>query len=62
MLNYYECLQEVEEEEIKCDNEVAGVYVELINVGTVLRGRFEDTNELKLMKCNEAINGPDDDA
>ncbi len=36
MLNYYACLQEIEEEEIKCNNEVAGAYVEFSNVGAGL--------------------------
>ncbi len=59
MLNYYVCLQEIEEEEIKCNNEVAGPYIEFSNVGTRLGEGFEDTNELKPMKSNEVINGPD---
>ena len=44
MLNYYACLQEIEEEEIKCNNEVSGAYVEFSNMGAGLGGGFEDTN------------------
>ncbi len=50
MLNYYACLQEIKEEEIKCNLEVAVAYVEFSNVGDGLGGGFEDTNELKPMK------------
>jgi hypothetical protein len=59
MLNYYACIQEIEEEEIKCNIEVAGAYDEFSNVGSGLGGGFENTNELKPMKYNEAIHGPD---
>ena len=56
------CLQEIKKEEIKCNNEVAGAYIKLSNVGAGLRGGFEDNNELKSMKYNETINVPDGDA
>ncbi len=59
MLNYYVCLQEIEEEEIKCNNEVASAYVKFSNMGAGLGGGFEDTNSLRPVKYNEAINGPD---
>ncbi len=59
MLDYYACLQELEEEEAKCNIEVAGVYVEFRNIGAGLGGGFENTNKLKPMKYNEAIHGPD---
>ncbi len=59
VLNYYACLQESEEGKVKCNTEVDGAYVEFSNVGAGLGGGFENTNELKPMKYNEAIHGPD---
>ncbi len=41
---------------------MAGAYVEFSNVGAGLGGGFENTNELKPMKYNEAIHGPDGEA
>ncbi len=38
---------------------MARAYVKFSNVGAGLGGGFEDTNELKPMKYNKAINGPD---
>ncbi len=59
MLNYYACLQETEEEETKCNDEVTGTYIEFSNVDAELRGDFKDADEIKPMKYYEAINGPD---
>ena len=59
MLNYYACLQEIKEEEIKYNDEVAGAYIKFSNVCTGLGRGFEDTNEIKPMIYNDAINGPD---
>ncbi len=38
---------------------MSGAHIKFSNVGAGLGGGFEDTNELKPMKHNEAINGPD---
>ncbi len=58
ILNYYACLQEIKEDEVKYNTEVAGAYVKFSNVSAGLGGGFENTNELKPMKYNEAIHGP----
>ncbi len=62
MIKYYACLQEIEEDEVKCNIEVAGAFVKFSNVRAGLGGGFEDTNELKPMTYNEAIHGPDGEA
>ena len=59
MLNSYVFLQEIKEEEIKCNNEVGRAYVKFSNLGAGLGGGFEETNDLKPMKYNETINGRD---
>ena len=41
---------------------MAGAYVKFSNVGDGLGGGFENNNELKPMKYNEAIHGPDGEA
>ena len=62
MQNYYDKLQEIDYEEMKLSTEVSNVYVEYLNVGAGTGGIFEHTSELKPMKYNEAINGPDGEA
>jgi len=52
-------LQEINYEEMKLSTEVLNVYVKCSNVGVGTGGGFEHTSELKPMKYNEAINGPD---
>ena len=47
---------------MKLSTEVSNVYVEYLNVGAGTGGIFEHTSELKPMKYNEAINGPDGEA
>ncbi len=47
LVNYYQCLEEAD------DN------TEFANVGAGVGGGFENTMELKPMKYEEAINGPD---
>ena len=54
--NFYESLVELEEES---NTELAGLHVEYANVGAGLGGGFENTMELKPMKYEQAINGPD---
>ena len=57
--NYYNRLQENDNHEVKLLTEVLNAYVEYSNVGAGTGGRFEHTSELKPMKYNAAINGPD---
>ena len=47
---------------MKLSTGVANAYIEYSSVGTGTGGSFEHTSELKPMKHNEAINGPDGEA
>jgi hypothetical protein len=47
LANYYQCLKDTDGK------------MEFANVGAVIGGGFENTMELKQMKYEEAINGPD---
>ena len=60
--NYYDNLQELENEELETATELPTLYVECVNVGARVRDGFENTNELKPMKYDQAINGPDAEA
>ncbi len=42
--------------------EVHTAIIEFVNVGAGIGGGFTNTSELKVMKYEEAINGPDGDA
>ena len=57
--NYYSTLVELESEEVELNGKLANLYVEYSNVGAGIGGGFENTNELKPMKYDQAINGPD---
>lgn len=58
--NYYDLLNEnVEEEESKLNMEIHTRISEFANVGAGIGGGFGNTSELKVMKYDEAINGPD---
>jgi hypothetical protein len=60
-LNHYNVLgiNENKMQVIKSHNDALTKYV---NVGAGIGGRFTNTQELKVMKYHEAINGPDSDA
>ena len=59
MQNYYACLAELDNEEFATAIEVHNLHVEVESVGAGLGGGFTNTNELKVMKYREAVNGPD---
>ena len=60
--NYYNQLQEIDNDKVKLSTEVSNVYFKYSNVGAGTGGVFGHTSELKPMKYNEAINGPDGEA
>ena len=57
--NYYDRLQEIEDQEMKLSAEVANGYVEYANVGAGVGCGFGHTSELKRLKYKQAIDGPD---
>ena len=57
--NYLGSLAELDNEEVDLNSELANLYVEYANVGAGVGGGFENTNELKPMKYEQVINGPD---
>ena len=57
--NYYGALVELENEEVELSNELANLYVKYSNVRAGVGGGFENTLELKPMRYEKAINGPD---
>ena len=59
MQNYFACLAELDNEELTTANKVHNLHVEVESVGAGLGGGFTNTNELKVMKYREAVNGPD---
>ena len=59
MKNYYAALAEIYYDESKTMTELAGAYVEYHNVGAGVGGRFDNTNKLKPMKYQAAIDGRD---
>ena len=60
--NYFASMAELDNAELNQNTEVANTYVKYANVGAGISGGFEDTKELKPMKYNQAINGPDGEA
>ena len=60
--NYFASMAELDNCELNQNTEVANTYIEHANVGAGIGGGFEDTKELKPMKYNQAINGPDGEA
>jgi hypothetical protein len=60
-LNYYDVLG-IGENELQVIKSHNNVLTEYINVGAGIRGGLTNTQELKVMKYHEAINGPDGDA
>jgi hypothetical protein len=60
--NYYACLAELDNNELHMNIEVENFYLEIESVGAGLGGGFTNTNELKVMKYREAVNGPDGDS
>jgi hypothetical protein len=61
--SYYDLLYDmVDEDEVKLNMEVHTAITEYASVGAGLGGGFDNTMELKVMKYDEAINGPDGDA
>ena len=59
MYNYFACLVEFDNEELATTIKVKNLYVEVESVGTGLGGDFTNTNELKVMEYQGAVNGPD---
>lgn len=57
--NYFASLAELDNDEVHLDLEVSNGYVEYHNVGAGVGGGFENTNQLKPMKYDEAVSGPD---
>ena len=60
--NYYASLAEIEESEIIGISMVTNEYIEYANVGAGVGGGFDNTAELKPMKYEKAIQGPDGEA
>ena len=60
--NFYASLAEIEQSEVIGISTVENEYVEYVNVGAGLGGGFENTAELKPMKYEQAIKGPDAEA
>ena len=60
--NYFACLAELDNEELSNTIEVEILYLELESVGAGIRGGFTNTNELKVVKYQEAVNGPDEES
>ncbi len=59
MDNCYAALEEIDYDERKTMSELAGAYVKYHNVGADVGGGFENRNEIKRMKYQAAIGGPD---
>ena len=57
--NYYDRLQEIDNDKVTLSTEVSNTYIEYSNVGAGTNGGFKHTSELKPVKYNEAMNGPD---
>ena len=63
MQNYFACLDEYDDEEVMLMTEVSNMAIDEIScVGAGLGGGFDNTSELRVMKYEEAINGPDGEA
>ena len=60
--NYFASLAEIEEDKVLGFAMVENEYVEYANVGAGVGGGFENTAELKPMKYDQAINGPEAEA
>jgi hypothetical protein len=58
MANYYDVLG-IDENEVKVLQMLNNSVSEYINVGAGVSGKFTSTNELRVMKNHEALNGPD---
>lgn len=62
MQNYFECLENYDDDEMELVTEVSNAMVDKISgVGASLGGGFANTSELRVMKYEEAITGPDSD-
>ena len=61
-MNYFASLAELEQAEVLGISAVENQFMEYANVGAGVGGGFENTNELKPMKYEQAINGPDGEA
>ena len=57
--NYYASLQELDNDEIKQKVEIQSTHLEIGGVGAGVGGGFGNTAELRPMKLDEALNGPD---
>jgi hypothetical protein len=58
-LNYYDVLGIVDENELQVIKSHNNALTKYVNVGAGIGGGFMNTQELKVMKYHEAINGPD---
>ena len=61
-MNYFASLAELEEKEVLGISAVENQFMEYANAGAGVGGGFKNTNELKPMKYEQAINGPDGEA
>ena len=61
-MNYFASLVELEEKELLGILAIENQFMEYVNVGAGVGGGFKNTNELKPMKYEQAINGPDGEA
>ena len=57
--NYYSTLVKLDKEEVDLNGKLVNLYVEYSNVVAGIAGGFENMNDLKPMKYEQAINGPD---
>ena len=63
VMNYFEALQEtIDKEELEVVLGVQSHMNEFANVGAGLGGGFENKKELRVLKYEEAISGPDAEA
>ena len=57
--NYFACMADLDNEESSDTIGVENLCLEIESVGAGFGGAFTDTNELKVMKYQEAVNGSD---
>ena len=57
--NYYACLVELDNDELRANLGVENFFLEIKSVGAGLGGGFTNTNKLKVMAFKEAVDEPD---
>ena len=58
MQHYFACLEELDNKELSDTIEVENIYLKIKSGGVGLGGGFTITNELKVVKYREVVNGP----